>query len=62
MDDQTETLTALATPDTPRRVVHLQVLTVVWMTTEVVVGLAAAWTAKSPALLGFGGDSAVELL
>jgi uncharacterized membrane protein len=27
-----------------------------------VVSLGAAWKARSPALLGFGGDSAVELL
>lgn len=32
------------------------------MSVEVIVALAAAWSAKSSALLGFGGDSAVELL
>jgi divalent metal cation (Fe/Co/Zn/Cd) transporter len=32
------------------------------MSVEAVVSLEAAWTARSPALLGFGGDSAVELL
>lgn len=32
------------------------------MTIEAAVSLSAAWTARSPALLGFGGDSAVELL
>jgi divalent metal cation (Fe/Co/Zn/Cd) transporter len=52
----------LATPDILRRVVRLQILTAAWMTIEVIVALAAAWTAKSPSLLGFGGDSAVELL
>jgi divalent metal cation (Fe/Co/Zn/Cd) transporter len=31
------------------------------MTIEVIVALASAGTARSPALLGFGGDSAVEL-
>jgi divalent metal cation (Fe/Co/Zn/Cd) transporter len=36
-------------------------LTVVWMAIEALVTLAAAWTAQSPALLGFGGDSAIEL-
>ncbi|TAM83481.1 MAG: cation transporter [Acidobacteria bacterium] len=51
-----------AAPDNFRRVVHLQVLTIAWMTVEVVVALGAAWVARSPALLGFGGDSAVELL
>jgi divalent metal cation (Fe/Co/Zn/Cd) transporter len=32
------------------------------MTVEAGVSLGAAWAARSPALLGFGGDSAVELL
>jgi divalent metal cation (Fe/Co/Zn/Cd) transporter len=32
------------------------------MSVEAVVSLGAAWAAHSPALLGFGGDSAVELL
>jgi divalent metal cation (Fe/Co/Zn/Cd) transporter len=48
-------------PDLLRRVVRLQSLTIVWMSIEAVVALVAAWTAKSPALLGFGGDSAIEL-
>ena len=48
-------------PDLLRRVVRLQVLTIAWMTVEAVVALAAAWTARSPALLGFGGDSVIEL-
>ena len=32
------------------------------MTLEAAVSLAAAWKARSPALLAFGGDSAIELL
>jgi divalent metal cation (Fe/Co/Zn/Cd) transporter len=32
------------------------------MSVEAVVSLGAAWIARSPALLGFGGDSGVELL
>ena len=52
----------VADPDILRRVLRLQILTVVWMTIEVIIALAAAWTARSSALLGFGGDSAVELL
>ena len=32
------------------------------MSIEAVVSLGAAWMARSPVLLGFGGDSAVELL
>ena len=49
-------------PEIARRVVRIQVLTLVWMTVEAVVSLGAAWMARSPALLAFGGDSAVELL
>jgi divalent metal cation (Fe/Co/Zn/Cd) transporter len=48
-------------PGLLRRVVRLQVLTIVWMSIEAIVALVAAWTARSPALLGFGGDSAIEL-
>ena len=32
------------------------------MTVETSVSLSAAWMARSPALLAFGGDSAIELL
>ncbi len=48
--------------ETTRRVIRIQALTLVWMSVEAVVSLGAAWMARSPALLGFGGDSAVELL
>jgi hypothetical protein len=48
-------------PDLLRRVVRQQMLTIIWMSIEAVVALVAAWTARSPALLGFGGDSAIEL-
>lgn len=48
--------------ETARRIIRIQALTLVWMSVEAVVSLGAAWTARSPALLGFGGDSAVELL
>ena len=49
-------------PETGRRVIRIQTLTLVWMSVEAAVSLGAAWAARSPALLGFGGDSAVELL
>jgi divalent metal cation (Fe/Co/Zn/Cd) transporter len=49
-------------PETARRVIRIQVLTLIWMSVEAVVSLGAAWMARSPALLGFGGDSAIELL
>jgi divalent metal cation (Fe/Co/Zn/Cd) transporter len=47
---------------TSSHIIRIQVLTLVWMSVEAAVSLSAAWTARSPALLGFGGDSAVELL
>jgi len=39
-------------PDILQRIVRLQVCTIAWMTLEVIVALAAAWAARSPALLG----------
>ena len=45
-----------------QRVIWIQALTLVWMSVEAVVSLGAARVARSPALLAFGGDSAVELL
>src|SRR6266849_8874823 len=47
--------------DVSRKVLRLQVITIIWMSVEAVVSLGAAWIARSPALLAFGGDSAVEL-
>jgi hypothetical protein len=32
------------------------------MSVEAALSLLAAWTARSPALLAFGGDSAIELI
>src|SRR6266851_8230344 len=49
-------------PEVLQRVMQIQTLTFIWMSVEAVVSLGAAWTARSPALLAFGGDSAVELL
>ena len=51
-----------ASPEIRRRVLRIQTFTVVWMTAEAGVALALAWTAHSPALLGFGGDSLIEML
>jgi divalent metal cation (Fe/Co/Zn/Cd) transporter len=48
--------------DTVRSIIRIQVLTLVWMSVEGVVSLVAAGRARSPALLGFGGDSVIELL
>jgi hypothetical protein len=49
-------------PEVLQRVIWIQTLTLIWMSVEARVSLGAAWAARSPALLGFSGDSAVELL
>ena len=50
-----------ASPDTIRRIHRVQTVTIAWMTIEAAVSLFAAFRARSPALLAFGGDSAIEL-
>jgi divalent metal cation (Fe/Co/Zn/Cd) transporter len=50
------------TTATLRRIHQIQAITIVWMIVEACVSLSAAWIARSPALLAFGGDSAIELL
>ena len=52
----------IATLDAVRRIRRVQTITIAWMGVEAAVSLFAAWRARSPALLAFGGDSAVELL
>ena len=49
-------------PDVLRRLLRIQVFTLIWMCVEAAVSLIAAWRAQSPALLAFGGDSAIELV
>jgi divalent metal cation (Fe/Co/Zn/Cd) transporter len=49
-------------PEVLQRVLWIQTLTLIWMSVEALVSLGAAWMARSPALLAFGGDSAIELL
>jgi hypothetical protein len=46
----------------PRKALCMQTLMLVWMSVQTVISLGATWLAHSPALLAFGGDSAVELL
>jgi divalent metal cation (Fe/Co/Zn/Cd) transporter len=41
---------------------RIQVFAIAWMSVEAALSLWAAWTARSPALAAFGGDSAVELM
>jgi divalent metal cation (Fe/Co/Zn/Cd) transporter len=51
----------IASPDAIRRIQRVQTVTIAWMTVEAAVSLFASWRAHSPALLAFGGDSAIEL-
>ena len=51
----------IATPEAIRRIQRVQTVIIAWMSVEAVVSLFAAWRARSPALLAFGGDSAIEL-
>ena len=51
-----------ATDGMTRHIRRLQVITLLWMVAECWFALAAAWRARSPALLAFGADSFVELM
>jgi divalent metal cation (Fe/Co/Zn/Cd) transporter len=52
----------IAGQSTFQRIQRIQLITIFWMSFEAGVSLLAACRAHSPALLAFGGDSAVELL
>jgi divalent metal cation (Fe/Co/Zn/Cd) transporter len=52
----------LASEAASRQVLSLQTLTIGWMSVEATIALVAAWTASSPSLVAFGGDSVIELL
>lgn len=52
----------IPTQHTIRDIQRIQAITIVWMSVEAAVSLWAAWAARSPALLAFGGDSAIELV
>ncbi len=54
--------TIFIAPPIRRRILAIQAFTLAWMSVEAAVSLSAAWSAHSPALLGFGGDSVIELL
>ena len=51
----------ITSPDAIRRIQRVQSVTIAWMSVEALVSLIAAWRARSPVLLAFGGDSAIEL-
>jgi len=50
------------TQETLKHIHRIQTITIAWMSVEAALSLWAAWTARSPALAAFGGDSAVELM
>jgi len=52
----------IAAPDAVRQIRRVQTITIAWMIVETIVSLFSAVHAHSPALMAFGGDSAVELL
>jgi len=52
----------IGTRDTGHLVRRIQSITIAWMTIEASLSIWSAWKARSPALLAFGGDSAIELL
>src|ERR1700747_908216 len=51
----------IPSPDAIRRVQRVQTVTIAWMSVEAAISLFTSWRASSPALLAFGGDSAIEL-
>jgi divalent metal cation (Fe/Co/Zn/Cd) transporter len=53
---------ALTQADPRERVARLQRFTLAWMAVELIVAVGSGVAAKSPALMAFGGDSAIELL
>lgn len=55
-------ISPISGPNTLHRIQQIQAITIAWMSVEAGVSLWAAWGARSPALLAFGGDSAIELL
>jgi divalent metal cation (Fe/Co/Zn/Cd) transporter len=50
------------TRETLKNIKRIQAITIAWMSMEAALSLWAAWTARSPALAAFGGDSGVELM
>lgn len=48
--------------DVSRKVLQLQIITLVWMSVEAIASLGTAWASHSPTLLAFGGDSLIELV
>lgn len=52
----------ISAAQTNHRIQMVQTITILWMILEAGGSLLAAWKARSPALIAFGGDSLVELL
>ena len=51
-----------STEGTLKHIHRIQTITIAWMSVEAALSLWAAWTARSPVMAAFGGDSAVELM
>ena len=51
-----------ASPSDIQRIRRLLTITIAWMIAEAALSLFSAWRAHSPALVAFGGDSAIELI
>jgi divalent metal cation (Fe/Co/Zn/Cd) transporter len=62
MNNQMAASSPTCSTDVSRRILKLQVFTILWMTLEAAISLGSAWHSHSPALFAFGGDSLVELL
>jgi divalent metal cation (Fe/Co/Zn/Cd) transporter len=54
--------TSFELPGVSRRILRIQVLTIIWMIVEAAVSLGTAFRSHSPALFAFGADSLIELL
>ena len=61
-DVTVSSIAGAAPEDSHHHILRIQVITILWMIIEASASLWAAARAKSPALLAFGGDSAIELL
>jgi divalent metal cation (Fe/Co/Zn/Cd) transporter len=62
MNSQMAVASPTSLTDVSRRVLRLQVFTILWMALEASISLGAAWRSRSPAMFAFGGDSLMEML
>jgi divalent metal cation (Fe/Co/Zn/Cd) transporter len=60
--DSVVSIVQVPTQETLKHIHRIQTITIAWMSVESALSLWSAWTARSPALAAFGGDSTVELV